>query len=40
MFIHSIIMFVSDYPDGIITNITWSLTRLLIANLVEEGIDY
>jgi hypothetical protein len=40
MFVHAIVMFISDLPDGIIQNITWTIIRLVIANLVSSEIDY
>lgn len=40
MFIHAIIMFVSDYPDGMISSFTWTIVRLTIANTVDKTLDY
>ncbi|CAD8097733.1 unnamed protein product [Paramecium sonneborni] len=33
-------MLVSDYPDGIITNFTWTVIRMTIANTIDTSLDY
>lgn len=40
MFVHSVIMLVSDYPDGIITCFTWTVIRMTIANKMDTSLDY
>ncbi|CAK86511.1 unnamed protein product (macronuclear) [Paramecium tetraurelia] len=40
MFVHSVVMLVSDFPDGILTNFTWTVIRMTIANTLDTNLDY